>query len=84
MRAIFLICCILALILLGLLYAPEATLEISVTEVDNGVIIQNVGNVACLVFVCSPDGEQQFELAVGESVTVTDIAKPIEVAAVSR
>ena len=83
MRAIFLICCILALILFGLSYAPEATLEISVTEVDNGVMIENVGNVACLVFVSSPEGEQQFELAVGESVTVTDIAKPIEVAAVS-
>jgi len=58
-------------------------LEISVTEVDNGVMIQNVGNVACLVFVSSPEGEQQFELAVGESVTVTDISQPIEVSAVS-
>jgi len=57
-------------------------LEISVTEVDNGVIIQNVGNVDCLVFVSSPEGEQRFELAVGESVTVTDIIKPIEVSAV--
>jgi len=58
-------------------------LEISVTEVDNGVMIENVGNVACLVFVSSPEGEQQFELAVGESVTVSDITKPIEVSAVS-
>jgi len=77
------ICCILVLALLGLTCTPEATLEISLTEVDNGVILQNVGNVACLVFVSSPEGDQQFELAVGESVTVTDIAKPIEVAAVS-
>lgn len=69
--------------MLGLLYAPEATLEISVTEVDNGVMIQNVGNVDCLVFVSSPESEQQFELAVGESVTVTDISQPIEVSAVS-
>jgi len=82
MRVIFLICCILALVLVGLTCAPEATLEISVTEVDNGVIIQNVGNVDCLVFVSSPAGEQQFELAIGENVTVTDIIKPIEVSAV--
>ena len=58
-------------------------MEISVTEVDNGVMIENVGNVDCLVFVSSPEGEQQFELAVGESVTVTGIIKPIEVSAVS-
>ena len=83
MKATFLICCILALALLGLSCAPEATLEISVTEVDNGVMIENVGNVACLVFVNSPEGEQQFELAVGENVTVTDISQPIEVSAVA-
>jgi len=83
MKATFLICCMLALALLGLSCAPEATLEISVTEVDNGVVIENVGNVACLVFVSSPEGEQQFELAVGESVTVTNISQPIEVSAVS-
>jgi hypothetical protein len=83
MKATFLICCILALALVGLSCAPEATLEISVTEVDNGVMVENVGNIACLVFVSSPEGEQQFELAVGESVTVSDITKPIEVSAVS-
>ena len=74
----------LVLALLGLSCAPGTTLEISVTEVDNGVMIQNVGDVACLVFVSSPEGEQQFELAVGQSVTVTDISHPIEVSAVSR
>lgn len=58
-------------------------MEISVTEVDNGVVIQNVGNIACIVSVSSPEGEQQFELAVGESVTVTDISQPIEVSAVT-
>ena len=83
MKATFLIYCILALTLLGLSCAPEATLEISVTEADNGGLIQNVGNVDCLVFVSSPESEQQFELAVGESVTVTDISQPIEVSAVS-
>jgi len=83
MKATFLICCILALVLVGLSCAPEATLEISVTELDNGVMIENVGNVACLVFVSSPEGEQQFELAVGENVKVTDISQPIEVSAVT-
>jgi len=58
-------------------------LEISVTEVDNGVMIENVGNVACLAFVSSLEGEQQFELAVGEDITVTDISQPIEVSAVT-
>ena len=83
MKAKFLICCILAVALLGLSCAQETTLEISVTEVDNGVMIENVGNVDCLVFVSSPESQQQFELAVDESVTVTDITKPIEVSAVS-
>ena len=83
MKTTFLICCIFALALVSLSCAPETTLEISVTELDNGVMIQNVGNVDCLVFVNSPESEQQFELAVGESVTVTGIAQPIEVSAVS-
>ena len=82
MKATFLICCILTFALLGLSCAPEATLELSVTEVDNGVMIENVGNVACLVFVSSSEGEQRFELAVGESVTVSNISQPIEVSAV--
>jgi len=68
--------------LLGLSCAPEARLEISVTELDNGVMIENVGNVDCTVFLTSPEGEQRFELNVGENVTVTDISQPIEVAAV--
>jgi hypothetical protein len=89
MKIAILICCILSLILLALLvllhlsYTPGTSLEISVTEVDNGVIIQNVGNVACLVFVNSPEGEQKFELAVGANVTVNNITKPVEVSAVS-
>ena len=57
---------------------------ISVTEVDNGVMIQDVGNVDCLVFVNSPEAEQQFELAVGQNMTVTGISQPIEVSAVSQ
>lgn len=58
-------------------------MDISVTEMDNGVMIQNVGDVDCLVFVNSPEGGQQFELAVGQNTPVTGISQPIEVSAVS-
>jgi len=83
MKATFLICCSLALALLGLSCAPETTLETSITEVDNGVVIENMGTVDCIAIVTSPEGEQQFELAVGKSVTVTNISQPIEVSAVT-
>ena len=73
---------LVGLVLTGLSCAPKTTLEISVTELDNGVMIQNVGDVDCLVFVSSPEGEQQFELAVGENTTVTGMPQPIEVSAV--
>lgn len=79
-----LLSCILVLALIGLSCAPQATLEISITEVDNGVMIENVGNVNCLVFVSSPEGELQYALVVGESVIVSDVTQPIEVSAVSR
>ena len=78
-----LICSIAILALIGLSCTPQTTLEVSVNEIDDGVVIENVGSVDCLVSVSSPDGEQQFELAIGESVTVTDISQPIEVSAVS-
>ena len=84
MKRALITCSIVAVVLLSLSCTPETTLEVSVTEVDNEVMIQNVGNVACLVFVSAPEGEQQFELAVAKSVTVTDISQPIEVSAVSR
>jgi hypothetical protein len=86
MKRAILICGIFVLALLTLLSlssTPETSLEVSVTEIDNGVVIQNVGSVACLVFVNSPDGEQQFELAVGQNTTVTGISQPIEVSMVS-
>ena len=92
MKAKFLICCILALALLGSSCAPEAALEVSVSDdtisvtatlIENGVMTENVGDVDCIVFVSSPEGEQQFELAVSESITVTGITQPIQVAAAS-
>ena len=83
MKRAFLICYIVALALVALSCTPETTLEVFASETDNGVTIENVGNVGCIVFVKSPNGEQQFELATGETVTVTDISRPIEVRAVS-
>ena len=83
MKPTFLICCILAVALLGISCTPEAKIGVSVAEVDNGAVIKNIGEVDCLIIVTSPEGEQEFELAVGESVTVTDITPPIEVRAVS-
>lgn len=84
MKTTFLICCILALTLLGLSCTPEATLAVSITEIDNGVIIENTGTVGCIAIITSPEGEQQFELTVGESVTVNNISQPIEVSAVNQ
>ena len=77
MRIGILICCILALAMLaltGLSYAAEIPSEVSVTGIDNGVIIQNVGNHPCLVIVNAPEGEQQFELAVGANVTLVTLS----------
>ena len=55
--------------------------SISVTEVDDGILIENLSTVACIVVLTSPEGEQRFELGVGEKVTVTGIARRIAVAA---
>ena len=62
---------------------PEDMLEVSVTKADNGVVIENIGSTDCAVFVTSPEGNQQFELVIGESVTVRDVSQPIEVSVVS-
>ena len=82
MKVTFLLCCILVLVLVGLSCAPDATLAVSVTEIDDGVIIENTGTVDCIAIVTSPEGEQRFELNISENVTVTDISQPIEVSAV--
>jgi hypothetical protein len=75
---------LVGLVLTGLSCAPQTALEISITELDNGAMVENVGSVDCLVFINSPEGEQQFELAVGQNTTVTGISQPIEVSAVGR
>jgi hypothetical protein len=77
MRIAILICCILALATLaltGLSYIMGIPSEVSVTGIDNGVIIQNVGNIPCLVIVNSLEGEQQFKLAVGANVTLVTLS----------
>ena len=87
MKSTLLICCALGLVLLSLSYTPQHqplitihddSLSISVTEVDDGILTGNLSTVACTVFVMSPEGEQEFELAAGESVTVTGITGPSE------
>jgi hypothetical protein len=73
MRIATLVCCVLALALLalaGLSYIAEIPSEVSVVGIDNGVLIQNVGNIPCLVVVDSLEGEQQFDLPVGANVTL--------------
>jgi hypothetical protein len=87
MKIAILTCCVLALVFLaltGLSYTPGTSLKISRTELDNGVIIQNTGNIPCLIFVSSPEGVQQFQLVVAEKVTVTGITKPIDIGATSE
>ena len=80
MRIAILICCILTLALLTLIglsytsYTVVISSEVCVTGVDNGVMIQNIGNTSCLVFVNSLEGEQQFELAVGANVTLVTLS----------
>ena len=87
MRIAILTCCILALAMLaliGLSYTPGFAAEVSVTGIDNGVIIQNVGSHPCLVIVNSLEGEQQFELALGANVTLvtlSNITTPFNVGA---
>jgi hypothetical protein len=62
------------LALTGLSYIMGIPSEVSVTGIDNGVIIQNVGNVPCLVVVNSLEGEQQFKLAIGANVTLVTLS----------
>ena len=43
------------------------------------ILIENLSGVDCIVLARSPEGEQQSELAAGESVAATGITGPIEV-----
>ena len=59
----------------------QQSLAIRVTEVEGGITVANLTDVDCIVYVRSPEGEQQFELDIGESVMVTGTTSPIEVGA---
>jgi hypothetical protein len=77
MRIAILICCVLALVFLalaGLSYLAGIPSEVSVTGIDDEVIIKNVGNTPCVVVVNSVEGEQQFELAVGANITLVTLS----------
>lgn len=82
MKTPFLICCILILALTGLSCTAEPAWDISITETDAEIVVENTGSADCIVIVRSPDGEQRFELAVGKTATL-DIPQPVEVSAVS-
>lgn len=84
MRLIIIVVAILAFALLAFSYTPQATLEISVTELSHGIKIDNMGNVACIVFVNSVEGQQRFELPTDQSIVIIGITKPIAVSAVSK
>ena len=47
------------------------------------VVGEDLSGIDCIVYVRSPEGEQAFELAVAEVITVTGITAPIEVGAVT-
>jgi len=57
MRRALLICCIVALALIGLSCTPEEALDISVTEIPDGIVIENTGTADCIVFVTSHEGK---------------------------
>ncbi len=91
MKATVLVCCVLCVLVMGFqcplgdgvsITIDDEALGVSVVEVEGGIEVTNTSMIAVIVFVKSPEGEQQFELDVGESVTVTGITKPIEVWAV--
>ena len=78
MRIAVLVCCILGLAILaltGVSYIMGIPSEVRVTGIDNGVMIQNVGSIPCLVVVNSLEGEQQFKLAVGANVTLITLSR---------
>ncbi len=86
MKAIILVAIAIALVLalIVTLYPSNNVLEISVSQLDNGIKIDNLGNIDCLVFINSPDGEQRFELAIDQSLVIMNISKPVEVSAVCK
>ena len=91
MKTALVVLCLLCMSVMGFQCPPsdgvsititDEAIVISVVEVDGGIDITNTSEIAVIVYVRSPEGEQMFELGAGESVTVTGITAPIEVTAV--
>lgn len=74
MKATSLIWCVLALALLSVACAPEATLSVSVAEMDDGIVTENTGTADCIAIVTWPEDQQCFRLNIGENVTVPNIS----------
>jgi len=71
-----LVALMIGLVLAGLACAPQATLEICVIGLVNGVAIERAGNHDCLVLVGAPEGGQQSELAVATSTAGETAREP--------
>ena len=80
--------CVLCVLVMGLQCPPgdgvsvtiiDEAVGILVVEVEGGIEIENLSGVGCTVYVRSPEGEQQFDMDVGEVITVTGITAPIQV-----
>ncbi len=61
----------------------DQMISISAVLIEDGVVVENHSTVPVIVFVNSPEGEQQFELDLGESVMVTGITAPVMVSPVA-
>ena len=84
MKRVALLALILLIALLAFSCAPKTSLEISVEETQEGIVITNTGNVDCTVFITWPDKEQRFALAVGETEVVESVPKPSNISAVKK
>ncbi len=93
MKATVLVWCALCMLVMGFQCPPDngvtvpidhEAIGILVAEVEGGIEVTNTSTIAVIVFVRSPEGEQQFELDIGDSVTVTGITEPIEVTVVGE
>lgn len=83
LKAAFQAPCALDLVLVCTSGPLEPPLKASIT--DDAVFVtvmplENVGDIDCIVFVTSTEGEPQFELAAGVSITVSGMTQSREAA----
>jgi hypothetical protein len=62
---------------------PRGCISYFLTEIGHAVVIENTGTTGCIAAITSLEGEQRFELKVGENVTVTNISQSLEISAVN-